>query len=59
MMNKSLRARTPESSRKRIYGFQRLFRNSCERCGNFELAPMGGIGKAKEGKKRAAVSGGF
>jgi hypothetical protein len=48
MMNKSLRARTRESSRKRIYGFQRPLWNSCERCGNFKPALTGGGEKRKK-----------
>jgi len=43
MMNKSLRGRGRESSRNRIYGFQRGH----------------GSGETADAKKRAAVSGGF
>jgi hypothetical protein len=43
MMNKSLRAPGPESSRKRFYGFQLVGRERA----------------ATSQKKRAAVSGGF
>jgi hypothetical protein len=57
MMNKSLRAPRRESSRKRIYGFQRPLECQHERCRNF-LSPKQGVADNAP-KKRAAVSGGF
>jgi hypothetical protein len=50
-MNKSLPARARESSRKRIYGFQRPLKNQRERCWNF-LSPKQGVAENAQKKSR-------
>jgi hypothetical protein len=61
MMNKSLRARRPESSRKRFYGFQCGDEGVPKRTTALPAAFAKKNSRRTSGfcKKRAAVSGGF
>jgi hypothetical protein len=56
MMNKSLRVRGRESSRKHNYGFQRPLSKPTR---TLQEPKSHGMVGGENGKKRAAVSGGF
>jgi hypothetical protein len=57
MMNKSLRALSPESSRKTFYGFRAVGRFPQPRPGECGFGTV--MRRLQDAKKRAAVTGGF